>query len=93
MTNLRRACITAIAAAILATSAAPAMALPIFGKKKPKDDLPARKLTPAQNALIDKAVARENEVIKVIQERSPLVETYIQNMTPDRVMLQIPASD
>lgn len=93
MTNLRKACISAIAAAILATSAAPALAFPVFGKKKPKDDLPARKLTPAQNALIDKAVARETEVIKVIQERSPLVETYIQNMKPDRVMLQIPASD
>ncbi len=92
MTNLHKACLSAIAAAILATSAAPARALPIFGKKK-KDDLPARKLTPAQNELIDKAVARETAVIKVIQERSPLVETYIQNMKPDRVMLQVPASD
>ena len=92
MTNLHKACLSAIAVAILATSAAPARALPIFGKKK-KDDLPARKLTPAQNELIDKAIARETAVIKVIQERSPLVETYIQNMKPDRVMLQVPASD
>ena len=92
MTNLRKVCISAIAAAVLATSAAPATAASIFGKKK-KDDLPARKLSPAQNELLDKAVAREAEVIKVIQERSPLVETYIQNMKPDRVMLQVPASD
>jgi hypothetical protein len=93
MTKLRKACISAITVAILAASASPAMAFSLFGKKKPKDDLPARKLSPAQNELLDKAVARETEVIKVIQERSPLVETYIQNMKPDRVMLQVPASD
>lgn len=93
MTNLRKACLTAIAAATLAMSAAPAMAFPVFGKKKPKDDLSARKLTPVQNELIDKAIAREAVVIKAIQERSPLVETYIQNMKPDRVMLQRPFSD
>ncbi len=93
MMNLRTACIAGLAAAIFALSAAPASAaIPLFGKK-PKDDLPAHKLTPAQNELVDKAVAREAEVIKVIQDRSPLVETYIQNMKPDAALLQIPESD
>jgi hypothetical protein len=55
--------------------------------------MPGRKLTPAQNALIDKAIVREKEVIKVVKERAPLVETYIQNMKPDPVLLQVPESD
>jgi len=77
-----------------------AMALPvgangqIFGKKKkPYDPLAGRKLTAAQNALIDKAITREKKVIETIKERAPLVETYIQTMKPDPVMLQVPDSD
>jgi hypothetical protein len=93
MRNLRRSCIAGIAATLLTASAMPALAaFPILGKKK-KDDLPARKLTPVQSALLDKAIAREQEVIKVIQDRAPLVETYIQNMKPDPALLQVPISD
>ena len=66
----------------------------LFGKKKVQQDtMPGRKLTPAQNALIDKAIVREKDVIKVVKERAPLVETYIQNMKPDPVLLQVPESD
>ena len=54
---------------------------------------PVRKLTPAQSALIDKAVLREREVVRVVKERAPLVETYIQNMRPDPILLQAPESD
>jgi hypothetical protein len=82
---------------LLATSL-PAMAavgMPsLFGKKKPvQDTIPGRKPTAAQNALIDKALLREKEVIKVVKERAPLVETYIQNMKPDPVLSQVPESD
>ena len=94
MTNLRKPCIAGLLAAMLAVSATQAhAAIPLLGKKKPKDDLPARKLTPAQNALIDKAIAREAEVVKVVRDRAPLVETYIQNMKPDPALLQVPTSD
>ncbi|AFL89684.1 hypothetical protein Terro_3470 [Terriglobus roseus DSM 18391] len=93
MRNLRKSCIAGVAAILLAATAMPAMAgIPLLGKKK-KEDLPARKLTPAQIALLDKAIAREADVIKVVQERAPLVETYIQNMKPDQALLQVPASD
>lgn len=68
--------------------------LPHFGKKKHHDDtLPGRKLTPAQNALIDKAIAREKIVVATVKQRAPLVETYIQNMKPDPLMGQVPESD
>jgi hypothetical protein len=81
--------------ALLLAAGFPAIAsASIFGKKKVEQDtMPGRKLTPAQNALIDKAIAREKEVIKVVKERAPLVETYIQNMKPDPVFLQVPESD
>ena len=82
--------------ALFLAASLPAMAAgaPIFGKKKTdQDTMPGRKLTPAQNALIDKAILREKEVIKVVKERAPLVETYIQNMKPDPVLLQVPESD
>jgi len=55
--------------------------------------MPGRKPTAAQNALIDRAILREKEVIKTVKERAPLVETYIQNMKPDPVLSQVPESD
>ena len=50
-------------------------------------------LTPGQSALVDQAIQREKIVIKMLKERTPLVETYIQNMRPDPVMRQVPDSD
>lgn len=65
-----------------------------LGKKKKTEDLTTdRKPNAAQNALIDKAIVREKVVIKTIQQRAPLVETYIQNMRPDQVLGQVPDSD
>jgi len=81
-------------AAIVATAIPASAAIPLIGKKKPKEDvLPSRKLTAGQNALIDKAIGREKEVIKTVKDRAPLVETYIQNMRPDPVLGQVPDSD
>src|SRR5277367_3427466 len=87
--------IAGVSLALLLATTLPALAgASVFGKKKvDQDTMPGRKLTPAQNALIDKAIIREREVIKVVKERAPLVETYIQNMKPDPVLLQVPESD
>jgi len=77
-----------------AFSAQSAFGVPLLSKKKkPDDDTLHRKLTASQNALIDKAIGREKEVIKTVKERAPLVETYIQNMKPDPVLGQVPDSD
>jgi hypothetical protein len=78
-----------------AFSAQSAFGVPLLSKKKKPDEdvLPQRKLTASQNALIDKAIAREKTVVKTVKERAPLVETYIQNMRPDPVLGQIPDSD
>jgi hypothetical protein len=71
---------------LFAAATLPAAAFPLLGKKKPADQQEIRKLTPAQSALVDKAIAREKVVIDTLKKRTPLVETYIQNMRPDPVM-------
>jgi hypothetical protein len=91
--NLRKNLTVALTLSFLAASATPAMAFP-FGKKKAADDSSiTRKPTAAQNALIDKAIAREAVVVKEVKTRVPLVETYIQNMKPDPIMFETPESD
>jgi hypothetical protein len=75
-------------------SASAASGFPHFGAKKPQNDpIDVRKLTPSQSALIDRAIVREHAVVAAVKERAPLVETYIQNMRPDPVVTQYPASD
>jgi len=86
--NLPTKLTAAVAFALMVGSALPALAGP---KKNNGND--ARKLTPAQNALVDKAIAREAVVLKTLRDRSPIVETYIQNMRPDPVMGQTVDSD
>ena len=90
----RKQSITGLMVTALALSTLPASAakLPLLGKKKKQED-PPRKLTAAQNALIDKSILREKAVIKTVKERAPIVETYIQNMKPDPVLSQVPESD
>jgi hypothetical protein len=63
-----------------------------YAKKEPKYEK-AHQLTPEQNALVEKAIAREKVVIKNIQERTPLMEMYLQNMRPDEKLYQVPTSD
>lgn len=88
--NLPSKLTAAMAFALMVASALPALAFP---KKQQLESAYARKLTPAQNALIDKAIVREAVIVKTLRERSPIVETYIQNMRPDPVMGQTVDSD
>jgi len=53
----------------------------------------AHQLTPEQAEMVQKAIAREKVVIKNIQERTPLVETYIQELSPDPKLAEVPSSD
>ncbi len=94
---LRSRSIAGATLALFLATTLPAMAvgLPhIFGKKKPTyDNTSGLKPTAAQNALIDKAILREKVVIATVKQRAPLVETYIQNMKPDPVLMQVPVLD
>jgi len=61
-------------------------------KKQPKYEQ-ARQLTAEQAALVQRAIAQEKVLIKNIQLRTPLVETYIQNTRPDVKLYSVPVDD
>src|SRR5271157_5410974 len=63
-----------------------------YAKKEPKYE-PTHPLTAEQAALVERAVGREKVLIKSIQQRTPLVETYIQNIRPDVKLYQVPVDD
>ncbi len=63
-----------------------------YAKKQPKYQQ-SRALTPEQAALVERAVGREKVLIKAIQQRTPLVETYIQDTRPDVKLYEIPVDD
>lgn len=67
-------------------------AAPCFAKKQPKYEQ-AHQLTADQAALVQRAIAQEKVLIKAIQQRTPLVETYIQDTKPDVKLYQVPISD
>jgi len=67
--------------------------IPGFSKKEKDAATSGRKPTAEQNALIDKAIAREKETVKVISDRRPLVEITLQQMKPDVALQQVPVSD
>lgn len=63
-----------------------------IARKHPKYEQ-AHQLTAAQQALIQKAIAREKVVIQDIKQRTPLVETYIQDTRPDQKLYEVPTGD
>ena len=63
-----------------------------YAKKVPKYEQ-THQLTPEQAALVEKAIGREKVLIKNIQQRTPLVETYIQNTKPDVKLYEVPVED
>src|ERR1700756_3727420 len=67
--------------------------LVLTAQAKTRKLAPTLPLTPAQTALIQKAVAQEKLTVKAIQEHTPVVETYIQNMRPDPKLYSVPESD
>ena len=42
---------------------------------------------------MQKAIGQEKVLIKAIQQRTPLVETYIQDTRPDVKLYQVPVAD
>jgi len=93
--KLRTKFIHIVTLILLAAAALPSSAFGQFGRKnkKPTGQQEIHKLTPAQNALIDKSIVQEKVVIESLKKNTPLVETYIQNMRPDPVMSSTPEFD
>lgn len=63
-----------------------------YAKKAPRYEQ-THQLTADQAALVQKAIAQEKILIKAIQQRTPLVETYIQDTRPDVKLYQVPIND
>jgi len=61
-------------------------------KEHPQNE-PGRRLTADQAALLQKAIAQEKVLIRNIQLRTPLVETYIQDTKPDAELYEVPFAD
>lgn len=79
---------------LAATLPALANGAPIVGRNNLREDaIGGNKLTASQNALIDKAIVREREISRIVKQRAPLIETYIQSMKPDPDLGQVPVSD
>jgi hypothetical protein len=47
----------------------------------------------ALDQVIEKIAVRESEYVKTMRQYTPLVETYLQEMTPDPVMGEVPKND
>jgi hypothetical protein len=67
------------------------VALPAFARhKKPA---PQAKLTPDSIRLIDQASSHEKGVVLALQQRMPVVETYIQDYKSDTQLSAVPTGD
>src|SRR5208283_684920 len=62
--------------------------VPAIAAAAPAADQPR---TPEQ--VIDRVVSNEQRLYSQIRSYSPLVETYIQNLKPDKDLGQVPAGD
>jgi hypothetical protein len=78
-----KACAVALALALGAMSAE---------AKKTKFS-PLTPLTPEQTALIDRSAAQERLMVRELQKRIPLVQTYIQEVKADAKLSSVPSSD
>ncbi len=67
------------------------VALPAFARHK-KNESQAR-LTPQMVHLIDQASMHEKGVLAALQQRAPVVETYIQDYKPDTLLSAVPTED
>lgn len=68
------------------------VALPAFARHK-KASMPQTKLTPQMVRLIDQASGHERGVLQALQQRAPVVETYIQDFKPDTTLSAVPTND
>jgi Peptidase family M48 len=62
-------------------------------KTSPKLDDESWKSDPKFNSVVDKITAQEKLFINALRGYQPMVETYIQNMKPDKDLGSVPVSD
>src|ERR1039457_6576716 len=60
---------------------------------KPQSQIQPWESDPKFDVVVDKISTRELLFVKNLREYSPMVETYIQNMRPDKDLGSVPISD
>ncbi len=57
--------------------------------------VPSAQLAPPRtmDEVVDRAIAREHALMAFLKDRTPLVETYLQNLKPDKDLGSVPAED
>lgn len=84
--------LTTLAAALTLTLALALVAPAAHAKRHARYDV-FTPLTPAQSALINRAIVNERTTIQEIRKSTPVVQTYIQNMRPNPQLYAVPVSD
>jgi len=92
MSKLRRFSKHLCVLALIVICSAFTMAAEKKSKKVPKE-AEAWKSDPKFDIVVDKITARETAFVRSLREYSPMVETYIQNMRPDKDLGSVPVSD
>ena len=69
------------------------VALSAFAAGPPSTGAAEIPATTTFDQAVDRMLEREHQLVKTMEQYSPLVETYIQNMRPTRDIGQAPASD
>ena len=81
--------------AILVLSAIPAVATaqepPLTPPQQPVAATPQQPMTASQ--VVDKIISQEQAEVQLLRQYSPLVETYIQNVRPDKQFMAVPDGD
>src|SRR5438876_255862 len=54
---------------------------------------PAARVPVSVDQVVDQIIEREHALINFLKNRTPLVETYLQNLTPDQKLGAIPKED
>jgi hypothetical protein len=91
MSTLKNFCLTVLLAGSLA-GAASAQNNQTADQTQPQAGATAGPVTTVDQA-IDRVIAREHEEIATIRRFNPVIETYIQDMKPDKEMGTIPVRD
>src|ERR1700722_7573466 len=91
MSTLKNFCLTVLLAGSLAGTAS-AQNNQTADQTQPQAGATAGPVTTVDQA-IDRVIAREHEEIATIRRFNPVIETYIQDMKPDKEMGTMPVRD
>lgn len=64
-----------------------------IGVEARKPPAPKEELSPALQQVVDRAIAREHELLASLKSYTPLAETYIQDLRPDKELGFVPTGD